>query len=527
MAGVQNISLTAPTDYSAEQQSIERQRKLAELLQQQSMQPLDTNQMAGGYVLPVSPVAGLAKMLQAYNGAQGQRTADEKQKALSAQAQADALKWMSDRPQGKDINPVKMDDEGNVMPPAMVAPTRQDQEAWALRGMGNPISGSVAGSYLAQMLKGPESAFGKVDAKDYTPESIAKFAQTNNYADLVPVRKKEVVSLGGTSQVVDPYAATTGATMPHSISPDTQATLNQKDQQWQGLSAAQRLGFEMEAARLGISVQQLMMDRARLGNQSIETQFNTGSSAGVPALTMPQIPSIPAQGAPAAGNFVQPPAMRQPAPVQMPVSGQQRQVTPVSARPPVTGVPAQTNDGLTPAGRAAVAKESAISKAQMANKREFNMGGINDALDAAQAILEGKAGPAVKGIPTASPTPTNSLFGSLADSAASWFGAAPAGAAPADQLRAIGGALVAKMPRMEGPQSDKDVALYSKMAGQIGDDTIPIQRRLTALQTVRELFAKYENQNSRAGASGSWDGQDRRQGGRVVDFNSLPQGGAR
>ena len=61
---VNNVSLNVPTDYTAEQQSLERQRQLAQLLSQQGMQPLDTNQTAGGYVVPVSPFAGLAKMLQ-------------------------------------------------------------------------------------------------------------------------------------------------------------------------------------------------------------------------------------------------------------------------------------------------------------------------------------------------------------------------------------------------------------------------------------------------------------------------------
>ncbi|MCZ3110868.1 hypothetical protein NYZ20_18700, partial [Acinetobacter baumannii] len=48
-------------------------------------------------------------------------------------------------------------------------------------------------------------------------------------------------------------------------------------------------------------------------------------------------------------------------------------------------------------------------------------------------------------------------------------------AAQADaQLKVLQGAMVSKMPKMSGPQSDKDVLLYREMAGQIGDPTIPV-----------------------------------------------------
>lgn len=47
------------------------------------------------------------------------------------------------------------------------------------------------------------------------------------------------------------------------------------------------------------------------------------------------------------------------------------------------------------------------------------------------------------------------------------------------------------MPKMSGPQSDKDVALYKQMAGVIGDPTIPTERKMAALQTVEEIQRRY------------------------------------
>lgn len=61
------------------------------------------------------------------------------------------------------------------------------------------------------------------------------------------------------------------------------------------------------------------------------------------------------------------------------------------------------------------------------------------------------------------------------------------------QLKALEGALVAKMPKMSGPQSDKDVLLYRQMAAQIGDSTVPIGQRRAAMQVVKEITNKYLN----------------------------------
>lgn len=60
-----------------------------------------------------------------------------------------------------------------------------------------------------------ENPFGKVDPKDFTPDSVRRFAVTNNYADLVPVRKREFVE----GQAVDPYATPVGTVIPRPSNP--------------------------------------------------------------------------------------------------------------------------------------------------------------------------------------------------------------------------------------------------------------------------------------------------------------------
>jgi hypothetical protein len=86
---------------------------------------------------------------------------------------------------------------------------------------------------------------------------------------------------------------------------------------------------------------------------------------------------------------------------------------------------------------------------------------------------------------------TASLTGTGVDVLAGAVGVSTGGAQAAAQLKAIQGALVAKMPKMSGPQSDKDVLLYREMAGQIGDSTLPVDTRKAALTTIREIQERY------------------------------------
>ena len=87
-------------DYAADQGTIDRQRKLADMLQQQSMQPLG-QEAIGGVAIRRSPLEGLAKMAQAYAGQRVSESATESEKALSrkyAQSLADTLKAAQENP---------------------------------------------------------------------------------------------------------------------------------------------------------------------------------------------------------------------------------------------------------------------------------------------------------------------------------------------------------------------------------------------------------------------------------------------
>ena len=108
--------------------------------------------------------------------------------------------------------------------------------------------------------------------------------------------------------------------------------------------------------------------------------------------------------------------------------------------------------------------------------------GVRDATEALALINQ------AKGI---IPNSTGSYLGVAADHVARAAGFSLAGDEAAAQLKAIEGALVSKMPKMSGPQSDKDVLLYRQMAGEIGDPTIPHGRRLAALKEIEKIQQRY------------------------------------
>lgn len=77
--------------YTGEQQALDRRRRMAEAMQQQSATPIDMPTMPG---VRVSPYAGLAKILQGYIAGKELSSADETQKAYETSSQEDVARLL-------------------------------------------------------------------------------------------------------------------------------------------------------------------------------------------------------------------------------------------------------------------------------------------------------------------------------------------------------------------------------------------------------------------------------------------------
>lgn len=464
----QTVSFTDPYQMDAER--IKRQQALAMQLQQQAEVPLEAGNMVSGHYVPTSPLAHLAKALKGVN-ARSQFEKSEKDLLDIDRRRSDDFN--SDRRAllaaqlGRPADP-GVDDPtaGYSAPSPAQAPNPRAMNELDFR------SPQFRQLQMQRMMpKDPMEMLGKLDPKDYTAESFGQFLQSGNPGILRPRVKHEQVNRGGTTAFIDPYAPP--PEMSNTMKPGESARLGWDQYQFGNLSANQRAGLGMEAGRLA--------------NQGIEARFNTGQGVGGPVSGgLPQNAPMPNFGGMAPTQNLgapmpqQAPAMPPRQPIQPP--------TPPQRQPIAVPSPAPQDVVPTPKSQQQILVDLAKQQGEMDQKRAFNMGGINEALDTAEGILKGRGGP----------KPTQSVAGSVLDSAGRVIGKSPEGAAQADQLKAIGGALVAKVPRMEGPQSDKDVMLYREMAGNIGNDTLPIARRLEALKTVRQLYAKYERLNTPA-----------------------------
>jgi hypothetical protein len=339
--------------------------------------------------------------------------------------------------------------QGGYIQPAQ-APDRQRAMALAL-GSQSPALQGAGSAMLGQM-------FAQDKIKDFKVELIGDkthrigYTETGRRIDLGPVTE--------------------------SVSPDTAARLKQDKEQadraFGQLSASQKATLANDAARLNISAQTLFFD----------TGIKAGGGTFVNPLAQPPAPTNA------------PPAQPNVAPTQPPVVPAQ----PIAPRPPVAGavptsapVNAPTGGAYTPLSQLSpkAQQQMAMESMQAQQKKERGMQGIGETIDQAKNILQGKTFNE-KGEQVKAPLPTQSYGGVATDFISGIFGGSPKGSAEADRLKVLGGSLVMAMPRMEGPQSDRDVSLYREMAGQVGDSSLSVARRLAALDQVEKLYRKYD-----------------------------------
>jgi len=97
-------------------------------------------------------------------------------------------------------------------------------------------------------------------------------------------------------------------------------------------------------------------------------------------------------------------------------------------------------------------------------------------------------------------------------------------------LTIYGTKLTQQVPRFEGPQSDKDTALYQAAAGDVGNPNKPIATRLAAVETMIDLNKKYYPKGDWASIDTKMPTQPSASSAKAfgsakeVDFNSLPTG---
>jgi hypothetical protein len=141
---------------------------------------------------------------QNQNDAAWQKTQRDRQtREWGLQDQENALAGQFFRPATQALSPLAGDSAAGILPSAgrPGTPASFDMPGYAQALM--PLNPKRGMELMQSMQK--DSQINKLDAKDFTPASLAKFAQSRNYGDLVRLDKAHFADTGGSITAMDAF----------------------------------------------------------------------------------------------------------------------------------------------------------------------------------------------------------------------------------------------------------------------------------------------------------------------------------
>jgi hypothetical protein len=509
-------------DYNTRLAAIQRNEKLAQIMQQQAFQPIET-QSYNGIQAPISPLSGLAKVLQAYMGGKG--TGDEERIKLNQEAKAEAQQMLS----GLNGMPATA---GRAA--TMGSPEVPGQAATSFKPMGadyedNPNlqvapSGNVETAAVPyQPAVAPQAAIAPTAAMPLNPEQkrqklVSMMMSQNPYA--APVAKLEYEQLG--KQESGPLAEYRLA-----VQQGYKGTIDQYKTQ-QAQAGRSITSVNMPSSMAPMFVRNKVTGKNEYVQPDNRGNFNMANYEPVPTQTplaqeladagiTPDNPKFQEL----AQAFINKKLTQSFAPNTTVVSptGEKSQSTPT----PSEGTINVVVDGKTVAMPIFQAQElnakfkGAETTTVEGAKAGFEFVTVPDPKNPAQKILVPKsevAAQSASGTPvvaevdkkvaqsesaldlarraqTILPQATSGAISNLFTMATDAAGIPTNKSAADAQLQVISAGLTANVPRMEGPQSNTDLLEYKRAAANVADKNIPYQTRMKALETVISLNEKY------------------------------------
>lgn len=490
-----------PTPYDKELSSIARRERMAQIMQQQALQPLEINSFQG-FQAPISPLQGLAKALQMYAGMTASDKADESRAGIGKRMQTDAAQQIASlegtpaqpaiaptpgtsfTPMGADFedNPnLPIAASGNVeiagtpgraaIPAMPLGEAEKKQRLIQILTGGNPYSAPAAKFMLEDMQKAPSTI------KEY------------EYA-----RDKQ--GFQGTLQDFRMSMRPPGTTvnMPTSMQP--MWVRNKETNQMEWVQPNNRGTFDLSKYEQAgtTEIEKLIGARDRLPQGSADRNVLQG-----------MIDKLATQSFAPNATVVSPTGTTQATPAPLP------NTTNVMVDGVLTAMPIAQAEELNAKFRGA--ETSAVEGA----KAQFDFVTVPDPKNPAQKILIPKSRVAelsAAGTPLVAevdkkvaqgisvlelaekakdllPQASSGALSTLATIAADAAGYATNKSKADGALNVISAGLTSNVPRFEGPQGVLDVQLYKQAAADVGNSLIPYQKRLAALNAVIELNKKY------------------------------------
>ena len=503
-------------DYNTRLAAIQRNEKLAQIMQQQAFQPIEINSYQG-IQAPISPLSGLAKVLQAYMGARG--TGDEERIKLNQEARAEAQQMLSSlnptaspgraavmgmpeiqarpassfTPMGSDFedNPnLQVAPSGNVETPAVAYQPAVAPQAAIPPTSGMPLDPEQKRQRLVQMMMSQNPYIAPVAKLEYEqlgkqdsgPLAEYRLAVQQGYKGTIDQYKTQQAQAGRSITNVN---MPSGAPIPVMRNNKLVYVQMGKDGQYvevQGIAPPPAQPLEIERLlALKATLPEGSPDRAVIDsiiNKQATQTYAAGATVEGPTGTR----QLPGQPAPATTNQT-----INGVTTSVPIVGGAENIANVAGLTTQAQETAKSESDLVTVSRNGVDVLVPRSEAlKLANQGAPALAKPDVKTTQGQTVLD-VAKRAELVLPKASSGIISNLFTMATDAAG-----IPTNKSAADaQLRVLGGQLTLAQPRMEGPQSNADSILYQQMAASVANPNVPYQTRMQALNTVIELNEKY------------------------------------
>lgn len=289
------VNFSMPNPYQTDMAELARRQRMAEMLQQQAAEPVQKFGY-GGIEVPISPLAGLAKALNAYSGRQMERDVLKEQKELGERYRADQATDMQTliealKPrEAQKAYPASEESFGVI--PAGIAKEAKPAGALEPSVFGSDVLKTpemrnfAFQQYLSQLAPKAPIKVGAGEAL-INPSTFTEVYRAPKDDFSPPVREQlpdgSIVTVAydkaGNRKVID-----TGGAKP-AVSADTEARLKQEreisDRAFNNLSAAQQQQARQEAQRIGISLSDFNLRKFQADNPQLHIVQSGESFAGI------------------------------------------------------------------------------------------------------------------------------------------------------------------------------------------------------------------------------------------------------
>ena len=508
-------------DYNTRLAAIQRNEKLAQIMQQQAFQPIEINSYQG-IQAPISPLAGLANVLQAYMGASG--TGDEERIKLNQEAKEEAQQMLASlnptaspgraatmgrpeiqaqpatsfRPMGTDFedNPnLQVAPSGNVETPAVAYQPAVAPQAAVAPTSGAPLDPEQKRQRLVQMMMGgnpyaspvAKLMYESLEKQNTGPLAEYRLAQQQGYTGTIDQYKTQQAQAGRSitnvsmpTSMAPMYVRNKVTGKNEYVQPDNRGNFNMANYEPvptptplaqeladAGITPDNPKFQELAQAFINKKLTQVIAPNATVVAPTGET------SQATPAPLPGQV-NVIIDGKPVAMPIAQAEALNasfkgaETSAVEGARAGFEFVTVPDPSNP--------TQKILVPKSQVAAQSASGTPVVAEIDKKVAQGVSVIELAEKAKGLL---------------PQASSGALSTLATIATDAAGYATNKSKADGALNVISAGLTSNVPRFEGPQGVLDVQLYKQAAADVGNSLIPYQKRIAALNTVIELNQKY------------------------------------